>query len=116
MHSVQMFRPISCCEARKPAVNSSVSPGRKKPINRPHSAKMIRPTAISPPVRMMVCGSRNDGTHGSYGDQQDLQAAEEDPSTGSGRPFDRLRATLRQAQGERSRSNYAHGEPVEPSW
>src|SRR6266536_128948 len=45
------------------------------------------------------------------------------PSTGSGRPFDRLRTTLRQAQGERVRSqplmvslSNHHGELVEPCY
>ena len=50
------------CAMNNPVMNSSESPGRKKPINSPHSAKMIRITPIrasGPSQVRMFSGSRN---------------------------------------------------------
>jgi hypothetical protein len=45
-------------EARKPAVNSSESPGRKKPNKSPDSAKMIANRPQVPTSSMRDLGSR----------------------------------------------------------
>jgi hypothetical protein len=44
MNSITESGPMSKspCEARKPAVKIRLSPGRKKPISSPDSAKTIR--------------------------------------------------------------------------
>jgi hypothetical protein len=44
--------------ARTPAVNSSESPGRKKPKNRPDSAKTVRMIPSVPNVSMSRSGLR----------------------------------------------------------
>jgi hypothetical protein len=59
----QMLRSNLSWAARRPAVKSSESPGRKKPINRPHSAKTITRTASkaqAPSDSMRLCGSRTE--------------------------------------------------------
>src|ERR1700682_1385718 len=66
MLKIEISTPTWCWEARKPAVKSRLSPGRKNPISRPHSAKMIAVISTRPPARIIVCGSRKD-TVGSYG-------------------------------------------------
>ena len=45
-------------EARKPPTNSSESPGRKKPMSRPDSAKMISPRSARPPFSRSDSGFR----------------------------------------------------------
>src|SRR4051794_21764342 len=45
----------------RPTVNSSESPGRKKPMSRPHSAKMTIRVPISPRVSTSWLGSSQDG-------------------------------------------------------
>jgi hypothetical protein len=49
------------CEANNPAVNKRESPGRKKPKNKPDSAKTIPYTPMSPNVSTRNCGLRKDG-------------------------------------------------------
>ena len=46
------------CEAKNPAVNNSESPGKKKPKNKPDSAKTINTTPSKPKVFMIVNGSK----------------------------------------------------------
>src|SRR5690349_664206 len=59
-HTTQSGAPSPTSEtANRPAVNSSESPGRKKPMSRPHSAKMIAATPTSahgPSQEMIVSG------------------------------------------------------------
>ena len=45
-------------EARKPPTNSSESPGRKKPMSRPDSAKMIDASSARPPLSRIDSGFR----------------------------------------------------------
>ena len=55
---------MGAVEVRKPARKSSESPGRKKPKNRPDSAKMIAvmtQTALLPAFSSQNSGFRNDG-------------------------------------------------------
>ena len=56
---------IAPVATNRPVTNSSESPGRKNPISRPHSAKMIRQTPISangPRDRTMFSGSSQAGS------------------------------------------------------
>ncbi len=60
-HSGMSMAPLA---TNRPAVNSSESPGRKKPISSPHSAKMIRQstaTAQPPMPCRITSGSSQDG-------------------------------------------------------
>lgn len=57
--------PITPLATNSPATNSNESPGRKKPMSRPHSAKMIRQTPITangPRVPRMFSGSSQGGS------------------------------------------------------
>ena len=45
-------------EAANPAINRSESPGKKRPINKPVSAKMIANTPINPRVVTIECASK----------------------------------------------------------
>lgn len=46
------------CEAKKPAVKRSESPGKKKPKKSPDSANMTQSTPTRPTAFMMTTGSR----------------------------------------------------------
>src|SRR5688572_19113133 len=54
-------------EAMKPAVKSRASPGRKKPTNRPDSAKTIAQIPRSPKVSMRCSASSQSGSRASTG-------------------------------------------------
>src|SRR5829696_10239940 len=52
---------IDPCFTRSPAVNSSESPGRKKPTSRPHSAKTTTRIPTRPKLSTSVLGSSHEG-------------------------------------------------------
>src|SRR3954453_14077374 len=54
----EMYLPS---ETSSPVVNRSESPGRKKPINRPDSAKTITRMPMRPKVEISLSGSKKDG-------------------------------------------------------
>jgi hypothetical protein len=53
-------------EAAKPAIKRSESPGKKRPIKRPVSAKMIARTPINPSVVTIECASNRLAMHKGY--------------------------------------------------